>query len=59
MDLLAKKNVRITCIPNPPIELKDEETQLKPVVMLIRVKTGDDADKLLEKLKEFSIDVLN
>jgi nuclear pore complex protein Nup50 len=44
----GKNNVSVICIPNPPIDAKMDEK--KPVSMLIRVKTGEDADELLDKL---------
>lgn len=50
----GKNNVSIICIPNPPIDPKIDEK--KPVSMLIRVKTGDDADELLEKLEEAKLE---
>ncbi|XP_005108334.1 nuclear pore complex protein Nup50 [Aplysia californica] len=51
----GKNNVFFVCVPNPPISSKpgteSEETPV-PVPMLIRVKTGEDADELLGKLEE-------
>ncbi|XP_042219091.1 nuclear pore complex protein Nup50-like isoform X2 [Homarus americanus] len=46
----GKNGVIIACIPNPPLDGKSKSTE--PVKMLIRVKTGEDADKLLEKINE-------
>lgn len=46
----GKNNVSMVCVPNPPIDPK-ADTQ-KPVPMLIRVKTSDDADELLAKMNE-------
>lgn len=39
----GKNNVLIVCVPNPPV---DEKNAAAPVPMLIRVKTGEDADEL-------------
>ena len=47
----GKNNVMTMCIPNPPLKDKNVE-EGSPVSMLIRVKTGEEADELLEKLKE-------
>jgi len=44
----GKNNVSFMCIPNPPIDPKNDDK--KPVSMLMRVKTGEDADELLEQL---------
>ncbi|ELU06618.1 hypothetical protein CAPTEDRAFT_220122 [Capitella teleta] len=52
MSRQGKNNVTMICVPNPPLEEKDKEASSKPVSMLIRVKTSEDADELLEKLKE-------
>ena len=46
----GKNNVSMLCVPNPPIDTKIEQT--KPVSMLIRVKTGDDADDLVKIMEE-------
>lgn len=48
----GKNNVTVVCVPNPPMSSKPEEASDKPVPMLIRVKTGEDADELLEKIDE-------
>lgn len=45
----GKNNVLIVCVPNPPI---DEKNATVPVTMLIRVKTGEDADELHKILLE-------
>lgn len=45
----GKNNVSLMCVPNPPIKGLDDS---KPIPMLMRVKTGEDADKLLEKMEE-------
>ncbi|XP_069084366.1 nuclear pore complex protein Nup50 [Pleurodeles waltl] len=45
----GKNNVIVLCVPNPPI---DEKNPNVPVTMLIRVKTGDDADELHKILVE-------
>ncbi|XP_013396012.1 nuclear pore complex protein Nup50 [Lingula anatina] len=46
----GKNNVTMMCIPNPPIDPK--VTDSKPTMMLIRVKTAEDADELHEKIAE-------
>lgn len=46
----GKNGVMIACVPNPPLAGKSDSTE--PVKMLIRVKTGEDADNLLEKINE-------
>lgn len=45
----GKNNVSMMCVPNPPL---DSKTEAKPTPMLIRVKTAEDADTLLEKMNE-------
>lgn len=45
----GKNNVSLMSIINPPIPKVSAD---KPVPMLIRVKTTEDADELLEKMKE-------
>ncbi|GAB1608103.1 nuclear pore complex protein Nup50-like [Argonauta hians] len=44
----GKNNVSLVCIPNPPLTKGSDDT--KPVPMLIRVKSSDEADELLEQL---------
>lgn len=46
----GKNNVFIVCVPNPPINPKDDSSTAVP--MLLRVKSGEDADELLAKLEE-------
>ena len=46
----GKNNVTMLCMANPPIDPKEKDP--KPTSFLIRVKTGEEADELLEKLKE-------
>ncbi|XP_052067390.1 nuclear pore complex protein Nup50-like [Mytilus californianus] len=46
----GKNNVSMICVPNPPVDKKADPS--KPVPMLIRVKTSEDADQLLEKMEE-------
>lgn len=47
---LGKNNVALVCIPNPvPNGAKDEGAG--PTTMLIRVRDGEDADELKEKLE--------
>lgn len=47
----GKNNVSMICVPNPPVDSKADPT--KPVPMLVRVKTAEDADQLLQKMNEF------
>eukprot|EP00090_Calanus_glacialis_P025265 TRINITY_DN3941_c0_g1_i1.p1 TRINITY_DN3941_c0_g1~~TRINITY_DN3941_c0_g1_i1.p1 ORF type:complete len:750 (-),score=306.61 TRINITY_DN3941_c0_g1_i1:63-2312(-) len=47
---VGKNNVMLVCIPNPPVDPKADSSA--PCPMLIRVKTGDDADELKAKLDE-------
>lgn len=44
---MGKNNVMMVCIPTP------EET--KPVSILLRVKTGEEADELLEQIKKHTV----
>lgn len=48
--LQGKSNVSLSCVPNPPIDSKQKD--VKPVCMLIRVKTADDAKQLLKQLED-------
>ncbi|KAI0228292.1 Nuclear pore complex protein Nup50 [Lamellibrachia satsuma] len=50
MSRQGKNNVTLICVPNPPLDGSSDDN--KPVSMLIKVKTGEDADELLEKLQE-------
>nr|CAB3264515.1 nuclear pore complex protein Nup50 [Phallusia mammillata] len=45
----GKNNVAISCVPNPPIDDKEQD---KVVPMLIRLKTSEDADELEKLLNE-------
>eukprot|EP00092_Neocalanus_flemingeri_P046535 GFUD01052367.1.p1 GENE.GFUD01052367.1~~GFUD01052367.1.p1 ORF type:complete len:756 (-),score=250.97 GFUD01052367.1:87-2354(-) len=47
---VGKNNVMLVCVPNPPVDPKADSSA--PCPMLIRVKTGDDADELKAKLDE-------
>ena len=47
----GKNNVAIMCVPNPPLDEKKADDKT-PVGMLIRVKTGDDADELFDEIKK-------
>ncbi|KAF2350006.1 Ran binding domain [Trinorchestia longiramus] len=47
---MGKNNVLVVCVPNPPLDAKDASD--KPVTMLIRVKTPEDADELYKKINE-------
>ncbi|XP_029651217.1 nuclear pore complex protein Nup50 [Octopus sinensis] len=46
----GKNNVSLVCIPNPP--LTKGGTENKPVPLLIRVKSGEEADDLLAQLNK-------
>lgn len=46
---LGKNNVMVVCVPNPPVDSSQPD---KPVPLLIRVKTSEDADELLGILEE-------
>ncbi|XP_046878520.1 nuclear pore complex protein Nup50 isoform X2 [Hypomesus transpacificus] len=46
---MGKNNVMVVCVPNPPV---DDKNASSPVPMLIRVKTTEDADELLQILQE-------
>ncbi|XP_077357597.1 nuclear pore complex protein Nup50 [Festucalex cinctus] len=45
----GKNYVMVVCVPNPPI---DDKNPGAPVSLLIRVKTAEDADQLLDTLEE-------
>jgi len=49
-NLQGKTNVSLSCVPNPPVDSKEENK--KPMCMLIRVKTADDANELLKQLND-------
>eukprot|EP00092_Neocalanus_flemingeri_P026082 GFUD01028268.1.p1 GENE.GFUD01028268.1~~GFUD01028268.1.p1 ORF type:complete len:707 (-),score=239.83 GFUD01028268.1:117-2237(-) len=51
LERVGKNNVMIICVPNPPIDPKAES---EPVTFLIRVKNGEDADELKDKLAELA-----
>jgi len=42
---MGSNNVMLVCVPTPDVEPP-------PVPLLIRLKTGDDADEVFNKLKE-------
>ncbi|XP_026217435.1 nuclear pore complex protein Nup50 [Anabas testudineus] len=46
---VGKNNVMVICVPNPPV---DDKNPTSPVPLLIRVKTGEDADELHKTLEE-------
>jgi len=46
----GKNNVLIVCVPNPPVDAADANS---PVPMLLRVKTSEDAEELLETIKKY------
>jgi len=47
---VGKNNVMIVCVPNPPIDPKNDSSE--PWPMLLRVKTEEDANELLDKINE-------
>ena len=47
----GKNNVTFMCVPNPALDPKDTDDP-KPSSILLRVKTGDDADELLENINK-------
>lgn len=47
----GKNMVTIVCVPNPAVDTKQEDSSMVP--MLIRVKTEEDADELLDTLKKY------
>ena len=47
----GKNNVTFMCVPNPALDPKDTGDP-KPSSILLRVKTGDDADELLENINK-------
>lgn len=51
MSRTGKNNVLLVCVPNPPLDAKKADSK-EAIPMLIRVKTSDDADKLLETLNK-------
>ena len=46
---MAKNNVSLVCIPNPPIDPKEPP---KPTQLLLKVKTEENAHELVAKLDE-------
>jgi len=51
LERVGKNNVMLICLPNPPI---DPKAEAEPVTFLIRVKNGEDADELKNKLTELA-----
>merc|ERR1711962_533488 len=49
VERMGKNNLMIICVRNPPI---DPKADLVPTTFLLRVKTGEDADELKDKLQE-------
>uniref|UniRef100_A0A914VSF2 RanBD1 domain-containing protein n=1 Tax=Plectus sambesii TaxID=2011161 RepID=A0A914VSF2_9BILA len=47
---VGKNNVSMVCVPHPALDPKHPSGE--PATLLIRVKSGDDADKLLAKVEE-------
>ncbi|XP_035225988.1 nuclear pore complex protein Nup50-like [Stegodyphus dumicola] len=52
MSRTGKNNVLIVCIPNPPVDIKNPDSK-EAIPILIRVKTSEDADELLENLNKY------
>ncbi|GFT07204.1 nuclear pore complex protein Nup50 [Nephila pilipes] len=52
MSRTGKNNVLLVCIPNPPVDVKDPDSK-EAIPMLIRVKTEEEADELLETLNKY------
>lgn len=50
----GKNNVLLMCVPNPPIDPKKADAK-EAIPMLIRVKTGEDADELLKTLNKHKL----
>lgn len=48
---LGKNNVGLVCIPNPPVNGKDDSAS--PTTMLLRVRTSEDADELKNALERY------
>ncbi|GFX11560.1 nuclear pore complex protein Nup50 [Trichonephila clavipes] len=48
----GKNNVLLVCIPNPPLDVKNPDSK-EAIPMLIRVKTEQEADELLETLNKY------
>jgi len=48
---VGKNNVTIVSVPNPPLDPKMDAS--KSVTLLMRVKSGEDADELKEKLERY------
>lgn len=48
---LGKNNVGLVCIPNPPVNGKDDSAS--PTTMLLRVRTTEDADELKDALERY------
>lgn len=49
---MGKNNVSLVCIPNPPMEAKAKDST-SPTMLLMRVKTGEEADEICDKLNEY------
>uniref|UniRef100_A0A224Z376 Nuclear pore complex protein Nup50 n=1 Tax=Rhipicephalus zambeziensis TaxID=60191 RepID=A0A224Z376_9ACAR len=48
---MGKNNVALVCIPNPPVNGKDNSES--PTTMLLRVRTQEDADELKNALERY------
>lgn len=47
----GKNNVQFMCIPHPALDAKDSG-EPKETSILLRVKTGEDADELLHNIEK-------
>lgn len=52
---MGKNNVTLVCVANPPMEAKATDSA-SPSMLLVRVKTEEDADELCAKLTEYKKD---
>lgn len=51
MSKTGKNNILLVCVPNPPLDAKKADSK-EAIPMLIKVKTSEDADELLEILNK-------
>ncbi|GIY24177.1 nuclear pore complex protein Nup50 [Caerostris darwini] len=52
MSRTGKNNVLLVCIPNPPVDAKNPNSK-EAIPILIRVKSAEEADELLETLNKY------
>jgi len=50
VSLQGKTSISLSCVPNPPLDAK--QADVRPICMLIRVKTAEDAQELLKQLND-------